>query len=911
MFRLLVTIILFSFSLTFVKSQSKEEKKEFKKKFLEADYFFMVEEYDEAAFLYQDLLRSDPTNANLQFLTGANYLSLQGQKSKSIPYLEKAVQSISPSYREGSYKERNAPKESLFAIARAYHVNNQLDLALEYYEKYKTVMQVRDVAEIEFINKQIKSVELSKVMILDTVDINSKSLITGDYNDFSRYNSVYSEEDSLLLYMSNRPFYDAIIMTRIVNGIWTKPEIINGQIELDGNIKLCSVSFDGKEIYISRKENYNSELFMSKFKDGKWDKAVPLSENINTIFNETHAVLSKDKSTLYFTSDRPGGYGAMDIYYCTRKTDGEWGEAKNLGKPINAIYSEETPFITADGKTLYFSSMSHATMGGFDIFYSSKLPGGTWSYPANLGFPISSNDDDLHYFPLNNGQQALYTGQSYKFSGNDLAMVSPADIDPKKLTAIKGKIIPDDMGILDENTNISLINTQTKEIIAVTKPDENTGEYNFDVTAGDYEIRVESVGYDTLKESISLGDQQRAHNINVESTLTSEQVSSGEYVISKNILFDFDKSELSEESKFELEKLYLLMDDNPEMMLELTGHTDSKGSAEYNLRLSNRRNQSIIDYLVSRGISKERFISKSAGETNNIAINENPDGTDNPEGRKFNRQVELNLLSQGDKKIWLEEYMVPEHLKPEASRNYYVILTDETDQLSNLEQKRVDNKVKLYETGRKHIYAAGSFANKRAAIEYLNQIIDTKFDAGRIVDESEFKYLLQPSVPDLEKIKGPFTIQLMALRQKIDLDQLPEQKLIRQIQSKDKFYRYISGVFDEYSEAQDSLVYFVLKGYTDAFIIPLARFDATIAEDEIIMDNYDFYYTIQFSATRKPANEDYFKDIENIVSYKGKDDFYRYSTGIFLNKLEADKTLQEIKKMGFSDAFVKRVSKSE
>jgi len=174
-----------------------------------------------------------------------------------------------------------------------------------------------------------------------------------------------------------------------------------------------------------------------------------------------------------------------------------------------------------------------------------------------------------------------------------------------------------------------------------------------------------------------------------------------------------------------------------------------------------------------------------------------------------------------------------------------------------------------------------------------------------------FQYLLQPSVPDLEKIKGPFTIQLMALRKRIDLDQLPEQQLIKQIQSKDNFYRYISGVFDEYSVAQDSLVYFVLKGYTDAFIIPLARFDQTLEDKEILMDNYEFYYTIQFSATRKPANEDYFRNIENIVSFKGKDGYYRYSTGIFLNKLEADKTLQEIKKLGFMDAFVKKASKAD
>ena len=266
------------------------------------------------------------------------------------------------------------------------------------------------------------------------------------------------------------------------------------------------------------------------------------------------------------------------------------------------------------------------------------------------------------------------------------------------------------------------------------------------------------------------------------------------------------------------------MVNNPELVLELTGHTDSKGSAEYNLRLSHKRTQSIVNYLASKGISKEKFISKAVGEEMNIAVNENADGTDNPEGRMFNRQVELNLVNQGDEEIWLEEYMVPEHLKAEAAKNYYVILTDDSEQISLMDHSSLESNVKLYETGRKHIYTAGIFQNKRAATEYLNQIIDGDYSAGRIVNETEFQYLLQPSVPDLEKVKGPFTIQLMSLRKPIELDKLPDPNLIRQIQCKDNFYRYISGVFDQYPKAQDSLVHFVLKGFTDAIIIPLSRF---------------------------------------------------------------------------------------
>ena len=162
----------------------------------------------------------------------------------------------------------------------------------------------------------------------------------------------------------------------------------------------------------------------------------------------------------------------------------------------------------------------------------------------------------------------------------------------------------------------------------------------------------------------------------------------------------------------------------------------------------------------------------------------------------------------------------------------------------------------------------------------------------------------------LEKVKGPFTIQLLALKTPLELDQFEASPFIRQIQSSDGFYRYIAGVFDDYLMGQDSLVNYVLQGFTDAFIIPLSRFDKTLDKGQILLENYDFYFTIQFSATRKPADNEYFEQIENIVSYKGNDGFYRYSTGIFLNKLEAEKTLQNIKALGFKDAFVKKVSRT-
>ena len=292
MSRILLIILCSSVGIASLFSQTKEEKKEFKRKFIEAEYFFLLEEFQESAFLYKELLKEDPGNANLNFLVGASYLSIPGQKLKSIPYLEKAVQSISPSYREGSYKETNAPKESLFAMARAYHIANEIDLATEYYNKFKTVMQIRDVAEIEYINKQIKSIELSKKMIRDTVNVEISSFFNNsEFSDRSRYNAVYAEDKQLLLYMTDRPFYSAVMMSYFRDGKWTRPESINHQIQVDGKIRLSSVSTDGTELYLSRIENYNSELFVSYYKDSVWTKAELLPENINTIFNLVKTII--------------------------------------------------------------------------------------------------------------------------------------------------------------------------------------------------------------------------------------------------------------------------------------------------------------------------------------------------------------------------------------------------------------------------------------------------------------------------------------------------------------------------------------------------------------------------------------------------------------------------------------------
>ncbi len=884
-----------------------QDKKEFKKSFIEAEYFFMRGEYEEAAFLYNELLKSDPSNANLHFLLGASYLSTENLKKKAIPHLEKAVGSVSPGYRDGSYRETNAPRETFFALARAYHINNRFDDALDFYQKYQRLIRISDVAEYEYVNKQIEAVKRARVMIKDTLDIYVSEMTEVINHAPSHYRAVLAEKDSVLVYMSARPFFSAIMTSRKTRKGWSEPFMINQELKIDGNYKLCSVSYDGTELYFSINDGYQWDIFMSQYKNGKWSPVKALGKDINTIYNETHASLSKDKKTLHFTSDRPGGMGALDIYYAKRNSDGSWGQIKNIGKPVNTSYSEDTPFITMDDKTLYFSSMSHATMGGFDIFYSSRLPNNSWSYPANIGYPINTTDDDLFYFPLTNGKEALYTTYGTSLPTQKILYIHYGQEDSVHKYAFTGKIRTEDRMDLEQDTRVTVTAAGGKTPIAELTPDPETGEYQVEIPAGNYEVMVSAEGYRAKTEIVSFLPQHTVKNVSMETNLTPVDITTGKYVISKNIFFEFDSHRLSEESKHELEKLYMLMTGKPEIYVEVTGYTDARGTSEYNMKLSANRAGAVSEYLTSRGISRERFISKAAGESRSIAINLNEDGTDNPEGRRFNRRVEINLINNSDDNIILEEIMVPDRLKPKATKSYYVIL-DETDrELINIPDKVLSTEIKLFETGKKFVYTAGSFRSKAEAVEYLNNVIDMDFAESRIVTEEEFNNLLLPAVPDMSEVSGPFTIQILALRNPVQPGYFSKPHKITRITGNDGISRYISGVYKKYDNALGDLSTFMSEGYHDAFINQVIRYSGIKDSGDINFGELDFYYTVQLSATRKPINEKNLKDIENISLNKGSDGFYRYSSGVFLNRNEAEKQLETVKKLGFEDAFVRKV----
>ncbi len=481
-----------------------QSKAEIKELFSEAESYFLFEEYNEALPIYRDLLRLFPENNKLNYRIGICYLNTPGDKELSISYLEKAITDINPKYKERSIKETGAPLDAYFYLGDAYRVNNKLEQAIETYTYFKENLDEK-VYDVNIVDHQIRTcqnaIKLQKVPLYISYS-NLGGTINTRRSDFS---PVVSGDEQTLVYTQKLAFYDAVFFSKKVDGKWTNPINLTPDFGIDQDFYSSSISFDGKTLYLYKNDNYDGNIYTSKYIDGRWQPVEKLNENINTKYWESHACESKDGQTLYFTSNRKGGLGGLDIYKSEKDSLGQWGPPLNLGPNINTDYNEETPFISEDGKTLYFSSYGHFNIGGYDIFYSSLFENNEWSSPLNMGYPINTSDNDLFYQPVGDGYYAYYSMFSESGFGEmdifRLAIFS--DEHPRKFL-VKGIVsigtVPVD---LLAEVNIHVIESTKKDTNTVLSPNSE-GEYDFVVAAGEYDLLFEGEGFETISQHISL-----------------------------------------------------------------------------------------------------------------------------------------------------------------------------------------------------------------------------------------------------------------------------------------------------------------------------------------------------------------------------------------------------------------------
>jgi hypothetical protein len=476
-----------------------------RKNFLDAESLILYEDYQEALPIYQQLLKNNPGNSNLKFRIGQCYLNIPGEKAKAIGYLEDAVKNINPNYRKEDLKETGSPYDALYLLGNAYRINNQIDKALQTFELFKKNLN-SEIYDSNIVELQIHSCLNAKELMKAPVYIREHNLGNTINRISSEFNPVISDNEDMLVFSRSGAFYDAILYSTKVNGQWTEPLNMNQILRVDRDLYPNSLSKDGKTLYLYSSDNYDGNIYTSQFINGDWSPIVKLNENINTKYWESHATISHDNKKLYFTSNRKGTFGGLDIYVSKRDSSGNWGPAVNLGPVINTPYNEESPFLSRDDKTIFFSSRGHFNMGGYDVFYSSLLNNGEWSVPRNIGYPVNSTDDDLFYDALNNGFEGYYAKESPNGYGKqDIYRIEIFSKDnPRKFT-VRGNVkVYDATGNLNESVKISAINISDPGQTFTAYSDPKTGEYELRPSQGNYKVSFESAKSEKLVQNLDL-----------------------------------------------------------------------------------------------------------------------------------------------------------------------------------------------------------------------------------------------------------------------------------------------------------------------------------------------------------------------------------------------------------------------
>ena len=882
--------------------------------FLDAEYFLVSEDYQDALTAYLTLISENPKNANLNYRIGLCLLNINGQKSRATEYLKKSCNNISDKYLESSYNETYAPPEALFLLGTAYQIINELDLAEAAFEEYKNYLDVKDVYEIDFVNKQIKSCATARKYMAEPVKIQSRNLegIIPQYE--ATFNPVLSTEQNMFIYMTKEKFYDAIWMVRKQKDSWSNPVNITPQLMSDGDCYPTSITGNGEVLYLVRMTNYGSNIYVSNFEGSVWSPIKKLNKPINSKYFETHAGISSDGNTLYLSSNKKGGFGGQDIYTSKKNEQGKWEEPKNLGGSINTPYNEGTPFILPDGMNLYFSSQGHEGMGGFDTYKSVNQGGNRWSVPQNLGYPWNTTDDNTFLYPIENGEKALYSGiidnKEQQSSIKELSLLITKSIYDLKVNLI-GSIHFQDNNKADNSLKIEVREKEGGIITENIHLNSNTGEFSLVVSPGIYSLTAIADKYEDKTVTVEIRKDYNRSDFPVNFELIPEEIASGEYIIIKNVLFDFNSYELDRIAQMEIERLYSIMIQYPELYIEVAGHTDSKGNADYNFELSSKRAQAVIQYLVSNGIDPIRFISKATGELESIAFNQNPDGSDNPEGRKHNRNASIKILKSSNSNIVVEPIPVPDYLKPKNIPVYTVMLVRSDKSLDNSYFKDINNVVSNGVNEMFHnsiyIYTIGRFYSIIQAEEVLHSRFFSKFKDAKIINvENQESYTSHTSLIS-ESSSEKYGIQIIAYRNPVNSRRFEHLSDYRISKCNDGFYRVIYGDYKTKSEAREELNYIKGRGYEDAFIVDFSLIES-ISNDNTILSSENITYTIQLKALRTRLGDNYFSGIKNVRIIEDVNGIIRYIYGEYSNLSRASEELLRIKKLGYNDAFIRDVN---
>ncbi len=519
-------LVTLTFSLFTMRALAQGENTTFNWKFEEASKLNEEKFFNQSAVIWKELVEGQPENSNLNWKLGFAYMNSYNQKEKALPFLEKAAAKRgkvgglnSKGYDPFEPTETSAPVEVDYWLGKAYHLDSAFDKADESYRKF-----IGEVGDDHDLKKQaqrgLEQTANARTLIAAPKNYlisNVGPVINNEYPDFS---PVISVDGNAMFYTSRRirpdssnsgiidevaglPFENIYVSYKDRQGNWQKPELLNINPP-SGHIATVNVAADGQTLLIYRDDGGDGNLYESKLVGELWSDPVLIGSDVNTKAWETHAALTADGQTLYFVSDRKGGQGGRDLYRVVRLPNGEWSKAQNLGNTVNTPYDEDGVFIHPNGRTMYFSSKGHNSMGGFDIFTTELQDDGTWSKPENIGYPLNTVDDDVFFVTTADGKRGYFSSDKNRGYGEkDIYFVDfPENMEAQGLTVLKGFIIPPPGEELPPSTVLYVTDKATGEVKAY-KPRQRDGvyvailppckEYNLDYRVNDKTVHTEDI----------------------------------------------------------------------------------------------------------------------------------------------------------------------------------------------------------------------------------------------------------------------------------------------------------------------------------------------------------------------------------------------------------------------------------
>lgn len=425
---------------------------------------------------------------------------------------------------------------------------------------------------------------------------------------------------------------------------WGTARNAGAPLNTPGNEGAQSISSDGRSMYFTacdRKDGQGRcDIYYSTYDGNRWSPGVNLGPPVNTVYWESQPSISPDGKMLFFVSNRPGGMGGMDIWYSISGNGGKWSKPVNPGKTINTAGDEFSPFIYFNGRTLYFSSNGRPSFGGHDIYSTTLNPDSTWSEPQNLGPAVNTTADETGLIIESSGKRAFFSSIREKSKGKDIFYIDlPQSVQPEPVSYFKGTVI-DKADSRPLKAKYELTDLTNRKILIASSTDDS-GNFFVCLPSGyRYGLNVTSDGYMIFSENFDF-EEGYTSDEPYRKTIGLNRVRKGEFMRMYNVFYNTDSWELLDESMPELENLLEFLTINGSVVVEIGGHTDSDGTEEHNQLLSERRANSVRDYLIKRGIKPDRIFTHGYGESSPVADNETP------AGKRLNRRTEITILSEG------------------------------------------------------------------------------------------------------------------------------------------------------------------------------------------------------------------------------------------------------------------------